>query len=165
VSNARDLAKTQLAREREEIEQTPQAEQHELALIYQAKGLPKRDAQRVAAQIMASGEAALDTLAREELGIDPSELGGSPWAAAGTSFALFAVGALVPVLPLFWLSGGPAVLACAAASAAGLAAMGALTALFNGRTLAYSATRQLLLGGLAAAVTYGIGMLLGTSLG
>ncbi len=164
VSNARDLAKTQLAREREEIEQTPQAEQHELALIYQAKGLPKADAQRVAAQIMASGTAALDTLAREELGIDPRELGGSPWGAAGTSFALFAIGALVPVLPLFILTGTRAVLACAAASAAALAAMGALTALFNGRTVAFSAARQLLLGALAAAVTYGIGTMLGASL-
>ena len=164
VTNARDLATSQLAREREEIEQTPEAEQHELALIYQAKGLPKSDAQRIAAQIMRSGEAALDTLAREELGIDPQELGGNPWAAAGTSFALFAAGALLPVLPLLFLSGTRAILGCVAASALGLVAMGVLTSLFNGRSIAYSAARQLLLGAAAAAVTFGIGALLGASL-
>ena len=116
VSNAQDLAKTQLAKEREEIEQTPEAEQHELALIYQAKGLGKADAQRIAAQIMQSGPAALDTLAREELGIDPDELGGNPWSAAGVSFGLFALGALVPVLPLTVLHGRPAILSSIAAS-------------------------------------------------
>ena len=164
VSNAQDLATTQLAKEREEIEQTPEAEQHELALIYQAKGLPKADAQRIAAQIMRSGPAALDTLAREELGIDPDELGGNPWSAAGVSFGLFALGALVPVLPLTFLSGRIAILASIAGSGTALAVMGALTSLFNGRPAAYSAGRQLVLGAAAAAVTYGVGALAGASL-
>ena len=164
VTNARDLAATQLAQEREEIEQTPEAEQHELALIYQAKGLPKSEAQRVAAQIMRSGPTALDTLAREELGIDPRELGGNPWSAAGVSFSLFALGALVPVIPLTLLSGRLAILGCMGASGLALGAMGVMTSLFNGRSSLYSALRQLLLGAVAAAVTYGVGAVLGAAL-
>ena len=160
VSNARDLARTQLAREREEIEQTPEAERHELALLYQAKGLAKADAQRMAAQIMQSPSAALDALAREELGIDPHELGGSPWSAAGVSFGLFAAGAIVPVIPLALLTGRSAVAVAIAASGAALVAMGALTSLFNGRSAGFSALRQLLFGCAAAAVTYGAGALL-----
>ncbi len=163
VANARDLAKTQLAKEQEEIEQTPDAEQHELALVYQAKGLPKDDAQRVAAQIMRSGPAALDTLAREELGIDPRELGGNPWSAAGVSFALFALGAAVPVLPVSLFAGRLAIALSIGASGAALAAMGALASLFNGRSAGFSAARQLLLGGAAAAITYGIGLLVGAA--
>jgi vacuolar iron transporter family protein len=97
VTNARELASTQIAREAQEIEQTPQAEQHELALIYQAKGLQKADAERVAAELMSDKKAALDTLAREELGVDPQELGGNALAAAATSFALFSIGAIFPV--------------------------------------------------------------------
>jgi VIT1/CCC1 family predicted Fe2+/Mn2+ transporter len=164
VSNARELAATQLAREREEIEQTPESEQHELALIYQAKGLPKQDAQRVAAQIMQNPSAALDTLAREELGIDPGELGGNPWSAAGVSFGLFATGAIVPIVPVAVLSGRHAMIASILASAAALAAIGALTSLFNGRPASFSALRQVLFGCAAAAVTYGVGVLLGVSL-
>ena len=87
VTNARELASTQIAKEAEEIEQTPQAEQNELALIYQAKGLQKADAERVAAELMSNKKAALDTLAREELGIDPQELGGNALAAAATRSA------------------------------------------------------------------------------
>jgi VIT1/CCC1 family predicted Fe2+/Mn2+ transporter len=164
VTNARELAQTQIAREAEELEQTPMAEQHELALIFQAKGMPKEDAQRAAEQIMKDKKGALDTLAREELGIDPSELGGNAWSAAGTSFALFAAGAIFPVAPFFLLHGRSAIAASALASAVVLAVMGALTSLFNGRNPGYSALRQLIFGCLAAAVTYGIGVALGTTL-
>ena len=164
VTNARELASTQIAREAEEIEQTPQAEQHELALIYQAKGLQKSDAERVAAELMSDKSAALDTLAREELGVDPQELGGSPLAAATTSFALFAVGAIFPVLPFLALHGGAAVGVSIALSAAALCAVGLLTSLFNGRSPWFSAGRQMLFGCVAAAVTYGIGSLLGVSI-
>ncbi len=164
VTNARELAATQLAREAEEIEQTPQAEQHELALIFQAKGVAKLEARRVAAQIMRDKKGALDTLAREELGIDPAELGGNPWSAAGTSFALFALGALFPILPFIWLHGATATAASVAASAVALGAIGTLTSLFNGRTAWFSAARQVTFGCLAAAVTYGAGALLGVSL-
>ncbi|MBV8975738.1 MAG: VIT1/CCC1 transporter family protein [Sinobacteraceae bacterium] len=164
VTNARELATTQIAREAQEIEQTPQAEQHELALIYQAKGLQKSDAERVAAELMSDKSAALDTLAREELGVDPQELGGSPLAAATTSFALFAVGAIFPVLPFLALHGGAAVGVSIALSAAALCAVGLLTSLFNGRSPWFSAGRQMLFGCVAAAVTYGIGSLLGVSI-
>jgi vacuolar iron transporter family protein len=164
VTNARELARTQIAREAEEIEQTPQAEQHELALIYQAKGLPQGEAQRLAANLMRNKQGALDALTREELGIDPAELGGNPWSAAATSSLLFGAGAGVPLLPFIWV-GAPRVLwLCVGASAAALAAIGALTSLFNGRSAAFSAARQVVFGCAAAAVTYGIGRLLGVTL-
>ncbi len=164
VTNARELARTQIAREAEEIEQTPQAEQHELALIYQAKGLPQTEAQRIAADLMRNRQGALDALTREELGIDPAELGGDPWSAAGTSFLLFALGACVPLLPFLWTAGPRATWLCVASSAAALAAIGALTSLFNGRNPAFSAARQVVFGCAAAAVTYGVGRLMGVAL-
>jgi VIT1/CCC1 family predicted Fe2+/Mn2+ transporter len=105
VTNARELAQTQIAKKAEELEQTPLAEEHELALIFQAKGMSKEDAQRVASQIMQDKQGALDRLAREELGIDPTELGGIPWSAAATSFALFSAGAIFPAAPFVWMKG------------------------------------------------------------
>lgn len=164
VTNARELAQTQIAQEAEEIEQTPQAEQHELALIYQAKGLPQAEAQRIAADLMRNKQGALDALTREELGIDPAELGGNPWSAAATSFLLFALGACIPLLPFIWLRGPRVAWLCVALSAAALAAIGGLTSLFNGRNPAFSAGRQVVFGCAAAAVTYGIGRLLGVTL-
>jgi VIT1/CCC1 family predicted Fe2+/Mn2+ transporter len=164
VTNARELARTQISKEAEELEQTPLAEQHELALIYQAKGLPKPEAERVAKELMRDKEAALDTLAREELGIDPTELGGNPVAAAATSFALFAAGAIFPIVPFIWLHGAQAIIASSALSAAALTGVGALTSLFNGRSPWFSAARQAVFGCAAAAVTYGIGAVLGVSL-
>ena len=164
VTNARELAQTQIGKEAQELEETPQAEQHELALIFQAKGLPKEDAQRMASALMRDKKSALDTLAREELGLDPAELGGNAWAAAGTSFLLFAAGAIFPIAPFLWLQESAAVAASIGASALALAAIGMLTSLFNGRNPAFSAGRQVLFGCLAAAVTYGIGRLLGVSL-
>lgn len=164
VTNARELARTQLAKEAQEIEETPESEENELALIYQAKGLPKAEARRVAGVMMRDRKAALDTLAREELGLDPAELGGNPLSAAGTSLALFASGAIFPVLPFLWLHGLPAIATSIAASALALGAMGVLTSLFNGRNPGFSAARQVVFGCAAAAVTYGIGALLGISL-
>ena len=164
VTNARELAQTQIAREAEEIEQTPLAEQHELALIFQAKGMPKEDAQRAAVGIMQDKQGALDTLVREELGIDPDELGGSAWSAAATSFALFSAGAIFPVVPFIWMQSQSAIVVSSLVSAIVLAAVGMLTSLFNGRPPWYSAIRQLIFGGLAAGATYGIGAALGTTL-
>jgi len=164
VTNARELARTQIGKEAEELEQTPLAEQRELALIFQAKGLPKQDAQRVAAELMRDKKGALDTLAREELGIDPAELGGNPWSAAVTSFALFSCGAIVPIVPFLFASEGVAIEASVGLSALALGTIGALTSLFNGRGVAFSAARQVVFGCLAAAITYGIGRILGVSL-
>jgi VIT1/CCC1 family predicted Fe2+/Mn2+ transporter len=164
VTNARELARTQIAREAEELEQTPQAEQHELALIYQAKGLPRAEAQHMAAALMKNKRAALDTLAREELGIDPTELGGNAASAALTSFALFSLGAAFPVLPFFLTHGTQAIIGSIVASALALGGVGILTSLFNGRSPWFSAARQVVFGCLAAAVTYGAGAALGVSL-
>jgi VIT1/CCC1 family predicted Fe2+/Mn2+ transporter len=164
VTNARELARTQIAREREELEQTPDAERKELALIFQAKGLPRDEARHAAAEIMRDKNAALDTLAREELGIDPAELGGNPWSAAGFSFLLFSVGAAFPIVPFFFISGTPGVAWSLGVSAIALAVIGVVTSLFSGRTPLYSALRQVLIGAAAAAITYGAGDLIGVSL-
>jgi VIT1/CCC1 family predicted Fe2+/Mn2+ transporter len=164
VTNARELASTQIAREAQELAETPESEERELVLIYQAKGLPQAEARQVAQVLMRDRKSALDTLAREELGIDPGELGGNPLMAAGTSFVLFAVGAVFPVLPFLWLHGGAAIAASIAASALALGAMGVLTSLFNGRGPWFSAARQVVFGCAAAAVTYGLGAVLGVSL-
>jgi vacuolar iron transporter family protein len=164
VTNARELAERQIRQEAEELEQTPAAEEHELALIYQAKGLQKADAQRVAAQMMQDKHAALDTLTREELGIDPAELGGNPWSAAATSFALFSAGAIFPVAPFLWMNGYWAIAASLITSTVALCGVGLLTSLFNGRSAWYSAARQLIFGWLAAGVTFEVGALLGATL-
>jgi len=164
VTNARELARTQIAKEKEEIEHTPEAEQKELALIFQAKGLNRTDAQRVAAELMRDKQAALDTLAREELGIDPAELGGNPWTAAGFSAALFALGAIFPVLPYLLMKGTQAIAFSIGLSTVALGAIGIVTSLFSGRGPWFSAARQIVIGCVAAAVTYALGAFLGVSL-
>jgi VIT1/CCC1 family predicted Fe2+/Mn2+ transporter len=151
--------------EREEVVEVPEEEVEELALIYQSKGLPEDEARGLARRLMTDEAAALDTLAREELGIDPEELGGSAWAAAVASFCLFALGAIIPVLPFFFLDGGWGVAASAALSASALFGIGAGITLLTGRGVLYSGLRQVLFGLIAAGVTFGLGRLIGTSLG
>src|SRR3984893_8399736 len=116
VNTARESAQRQIATEADELEQVPEEEKEELSLIYQAKGLPEDLAKSLAERLIANKKTALDTLVREELGIDPEELGGSAWAAASTSFLLFAVGAIFPVAPYFALAGLPAIVASPLAS-------------------------------------------------
>ena len=111
VTSSRELSQQQIAVEADELQRMPEEEEEELALIYEAKGLDETQARALAKRLMANRETALDTLAREELGIDPDELGGSPWAAAGASFGLFSLGAIFPVLPFFWLDGRAALIA------------------------------------------------------
>jgi VIT1/CCC1 family predicted Fe2+/Mn2+ transporter len=164
VTNARELARTQIAKEADEIEHTPDAERHELALIYQAKGVDADEARRVADQIMRDKDKALDTLTREELGLDPAELGGNPWTAAAVSFCLFSLGAIFPVMPFIWAHGPAAIWQCVALSGFGLAAVGVFTSLFNGRGAAFSAFRQIVIGLIAAGFTFGVGRLLGVSI-
>jgi VIT1/CCC1 family predicted Fe2+/Mn2+ transporter len=113
---------------------------------------------------MRDQRAALDTLTREELGIDPAELGGNPWTAAGFSFALFAAGAALPVLPFVFATGNMAILASAGVGAASLAAIGLVTSIFSGRSALYSMVRQLLFGLAAAGVTYGTGHVIGVAI-
>jgi len=143
----------------------PDEEQEELALIYAAKGLPQKEAERVAERLMADEQAALDAMVREELGLDPSELGGSPYSAGASSFVLFAVGAIIPLIPYFFLSGSAAVMAAITCAAVGLFAIGALITLLTGRSALFSGTRQLVFGLLAAGVTFGLGRLIGTAVG
>jgi VIT1/CCC1 family predicted Fe2+/Mn2+ transporter len=164
VTNARELARTQIAKEADELEHTPDAERHELALIYQSKGLDAAEARRVAAQIMRDKDKALDTLTREELGLDPAELGGNPWTAGLVSFLLFSIGAVFPALPFVWAHGVGGIIQCIVLSSVGLAAIGVFTSLFNGRGAVYSAVRQILIGMVAAGFTFGVGKLLGVSM-
>ncbi len=164
VQSSRELYQRQIAIEKEEIATAPEEEAEELALIYQARGLDEARARQLSGQIMSDKAGALDTLAREELSIDPKELGGSAWEAAITSFLLFAVGAIVPVAPFLVLHGMSAVVASIVLSAIGLFVIGAITTLFTGRTVLFSGTRQVAFGLIAAAITYGIGHLLGVSI-
>ena len=164
VANARESAQRQIAREAEELASSPESELKELALIYQAKGLSKAQAQVVASEIMKNPKVALDTLVREELGINPNDLGGSPWTAAAVSFVLFSLGALCPILPFFFVSESQALLWIWLCSGFALMLSGAATALYTGRGMWFSAMRQLLFGALAAALTFGVGRVIGVSL-
>lgn len=164
VQSSRELYEKQLRTEAEEIEAAPEEETEELALIYQARGLAEGAARQLAEQIMQNQESALETLAREELSIDPGELGGSAWEAAITSFVLFAMGAIIPVIAFFLLDGLAAVAVSIAFSVGGLFVIGAAITLFTGRSVLFSGTRQVLFGLAAAAVTFIIGRLIGVSL-
>jgi VIT1/CCC1 family predicted Fe2+/Mn2+ transporter len=119
----------------------------------------------MAQQIISDPASAVETLAREELGIDPQELGGSAWEAAITSFILFAIGAVLPVSAFFFLQGMTAVIASIAISAVGLFIIGSAITLFTGRSIWFSGLRQVLFGLVAAAVTFTIGRLVGINLG
>jgi VIT1/CCC1 family predicted Fe2+/Mn2+ transporter/rubrerythrin len=159
----RELFERQIELERAELESAPEEEMREISLIYQAKGLPKEEADRTAERLMQNPEVALDTLVREELGLDPSELG-SPWGASMGSFAAFAVGAIIPVIPfLFGSASTPVIVLSAALSAAALFAVGAGVSLFTGRSMLYSGARQVGLGAAAAGVTFVIGRIIGVS--
>jgi VIT1/CCC1 family predicted Fe2+/Mn2+ transporter len=164
VQSSRELYERQIEAEAEELVSNPRDEQAELALIYQAKGMPKEEAEKLAETLVKNPAKALATLAREELGIDPESMGGSPWEAALTSFALFAFGAAVPIVPFFFLTGAAAAAASLAFGAVGLFAVGAGITLFTGRGLVRSGLRQLSIGLIAAGVTYGIGRMIGASL-
>ncbi|MHB8528981.1 MAG: VIT1/CCC1 transporter family protein [Caulobacteraceae bacterium] len=164
VNSAREMAKRQVASEAEELEAAPEIEKEELVLIYQSKGLDEAAARALADKLFQSKDAALDTLAREELGVDPESLGGSAWAAAIASFCLFAAGAIIPVAAFIFTGGWAAIEISVASSALALVAIGAVTTMFTGRSLAYSATRQLAIGLAAAAITFGVGRLIGVSI-
>jgi len=163
VQSARELAQRQIGVEAAEIEEAPEEEAEELALIYEAKGLAPGEAQAVAARMMSDRSTALETLTREELGLDPDVLTGSPYVAAATSFLLFAAGAIVPLIAFLVTSGTFAVMLSIVSAALGLLVIGAAITLLTGRSALFSGTRQLLLGLLAAAVTFGIGRLIGVS--
>ena len=156
VTSSRELSQQQIDVEADELKRMPEEEKEEMVLIYQAKGLDEAAARALADRLMANKDTALDTLVREELGIDPDELGGSAWTAAGAIF---------PVAPFFWLDGTAALIASLAAGGVALILIGAGTSLFTGRTLVFSSMRQLIIGYAAAGLTFGIGHLVGVSLG
>ncbi len=160
----RELFERQIKLEEMELLIAPEEERAELALIYRAKGVPAAEAEQLADRILQNKETALDTLVREELGLDPSELG-SPWGAASGSFISFALGAVVPVVPYFFGAGWLQLGISAALSAAALFAVGVGVSLFTGRDSIYSGLRQLLIGAAAASVTYGIGTAIGAGTG
>ncbi len=165
VQSARELNIHQIAIEREEMQTAPQEEQEELALIYQSKGIDEKTANQLATNIMQQSGSALDTLVREELGIDPRELGGSAWSASITSFILFALGAIIPVIPFMFLGGFTAVGISLVLSVVGLFGIGAGVSLTAGSPLWKSGARQIILGLLAAGITFGIGRLIGSTVG
>ena len=165
VQSSRELHENELRIERAHIAEEPIREEAELALVYEQKGIHPLQAKAVAESLMSDAQTALDTHAREELGIDPHELGGSPWVAAGMSFALFVVGAIVPVLAFVFLEGTAAVAVALAASTVALFAIGASITLLTGRSIWRSGSRQLAFGLGAAAVTYGVGTLFGVAIG
>lgn len=165
VQSARELSQHQINIERQELEEAPQEEQEELALIYQSKGLDEQTAKNLSASLMRQSGTALDTLAREELGIDPKDLGGSAWGAAITSFFLFAIGAIFPVCPFIFTGGILAVGISLALSVLGLFGIGAGVSLTAGSPLWKASARQILLGLLAAGITFGLGKLIGSAVG
>ncbi len=155
-----ELFERELDVERAEIRRSPDGERRELALIYERRGVARDAAEGLAAQMMATPERALEAHAREELGIDPGELG-SPVAAALASFASFAVGAFVPLAAFLVLAGSTATLLAVGLSAAAATAVGVTLALFTGRPWWISGLRQLALCSAAAAVTFGVGAAVG----
>jgi len=162
VASQRDILARQIALERRELEEAPEEEAAELALIYKQKGLSTELASRTAAEILKDPEQGLDTLVREELGLDPQDLG-SPAQAAVSSFLMFAIGATVPVLPFLFLRGNAAVLLAAGLAGLVLAGVGALVGFLSGVSPVRSAARMVGLAALAAAITYGVGRLFGAA--
>ncbi len=162
MQSQRELFEHQIAIEREEMRVMPDVETTELENIYRAKGVPAADAKRLAEHMMADPEIALDTKLREELGLDPDELG-SPWGAAGSSFVTFAIGALVPLIAFLLGSGLPALVSALVVSFIGLFAIGAAVSLVTGRGVLFGGLRQVLIGAAAASVTYAVGLLIGAT--
>ncbi|HEX4403258.1 MAG TPA: VIT1/CCC1 transporter family protein [Polyangia bacterium] len=164
VSSQREMLDRQVEAEREELAQYPEAEAAELSLIYQARGLPREDADRMAERIVANPAYALDALVREELGVDPATLG-SPWGAAGSSFVSFATGAFVPLVPFLVTHSSRALPASLVVTAVALFGVGATMSLFSGRSALHGGLRMLLIGTAAAGGTFLIGHLLGVAVG
>lgn len=164
VKSSQELYENQMQIEMEELETNPEGEMRELALIYRAKGIPEGQANQMAAEIMKDKDRAHEVLVKEELGINAEDLKGSAVEAAVYSFILFAIGAVIPVLPFMFTNGMKAILISVMLSAAGLFLIGAAITLFTGKNVWYSGLRQVIFGVGAAAITFGIGKLLGVSL-
>ncbi len=165
VRSSQELHENQMDLEMEELEANPEGEKQEIVLIYMAKGIPEEQAREMAEGIIHDKDRAHELLVREELGINPEELKGSAMEAAIYSFILFSVGAIIPVIPFLFSSGLHAILLSVGLSAAGLFLIGGAITLFTGKSLWYSGFRQVLFGLAAAAVTFGIGKVIGVAVG
>jgi VIT1/CCC1 family predicted Fe2+/Mn2+ transporter/rubrerythrin len=162
MQSQRELYERQIALERAELEAMPEEEQAELAAIYRSKGFSAADADKIAEKLFRDPQHALDTLVREELGLDPDQLG-SPWRAAGGSFVAFAIGAMVPVLP-FLAGGGLTIVAVSIVlSLAAMFGVGVGVSLLTGRSALFSGVRQVGIGAAAAAVTFLVGRVIGVN--
>ncbi len=164
VKSSQELYENQMSLEMDELEVNPEGEQREIALIYRAKGIPQEQAETMAAEIMQDKNAAHHFLVKEELGINEEELKGSAMEAAVTSFILFAIGAILPLFPFFFTGGNQAIMYSAISSSLGLFLIGAAITLFTGKSIWFSGFRQVIFGLLAAAITFGIGKLIGVSI-
>src|SRR3954447_14039727 len=164
MQSQRELFERQIALERAEMEAMPEEEEAEMAALYRAKGFRDDEAKAIAHRHFEDPERALDQLIREELGLDPDELG-SPFGAAGGSFVAFAIGAFVPVLPYLLLSGGAAFGSSIALSLVALFAVGGGVSLLTGRGMLFSGARQVGIGAAAAVVTFVVGTVIGVNVG
>lgn len=163
MRSQREMYEYQIGLERDELAEYPEEEAEELALIYNARGMDMGEARRVAAEMLRDPQHALDTLAREELGLNPEDLG-SPWGAALFSFLAFTTGAVVPLLPFLLGFGARALVSAAVFAAIGLFAVGTALSLFTGRGALWGGVRMVVIGGGAGLVTYAIGHAIGASL-
>ena len=164
VKSSQELYENQMRLEQEELETNPEGEEKELALIYRAKGIPEDQARAMAADVIRNPAQAHEVLIKEELGINAEELKGSAMEAAVASFVLFAIGAVIPVVPFFFTGGFAGVIWSAGLSAIGLFGIGAAITLFTGKSVWSSGLRQVFFGLAAAAITFGVGRLIGVSL-
>lgn len=164
VKSSQELYENQMQLEMDELESNPEGEEKEMALIYITKGVPEDQARQMAKEMIQKTEEAHQFLIKEELGINPEELKGSAMEAAITSFILFAVGAIIPVIPYFFTGGMRAIFFSAGLSAIGLFLIGSSITLFTGKNIWYSGFRQVLFGMIAAAITFGIGRMIGVSI-
>jgi VIT1/CCC1 family predicted Fe2+/Mn2+ transporter len=162
MQSQRELFERQIDLERAELEAMPEEEEAELAAVYRAKGFTADEAARIAKRLFADKDNVLDTLVREELGLDPDELG-SPWGAAFGSFVAFGLGAAVPVVPYLFGDGPVAFAMALGLSLTALFAVGAGVSVLTGRSTLYSGVRQVAIGAVAAAVTYGVGTVIGVA--
>jgi VIT1/CCC1 family predicted Fe2+/Mn2+ transporter/rubrerythrin len=162
MQSQRELFERQIALERAELEAMPAEEEAELAAVYRSKGFTADEATTIAHRMFSDPQHALDTLIREELGLDPDQLG-SPWGAAFGSFVAFAIGAVVPVIPYVFGTGTPAFAVALVASLAALFLVGAGVSLLTGRSLLFSGARQVGIGAAAAGVTFLVGHLIGVA--
>ncbi len=159
----REVYEQLIHKEAHEIATQPEEEQQELARMYETKGIDPETAEQISVALMKDPQVALETHAREELGIDMHEGLGSPWAAAGSSFVAFSLGAIVPLIPFLFTSGATALVVSAGLSAVTLFAVGSAMTILTGRGVLFSGARMLGIGAVAAAITYGVGRLVGVA--